>query len=48
MPIGQFGPVVDLDYMTKGFVQFQMDATGALNLLTLTLADGQRYEFRRE
>lgn len=30
------------------FAQFQMDATGALNLLRLTASDGQTYEFRRE
>jgi len=48
MPVGQFGPVVDLDYMTKGFVQFQVAPTGKLDVLTMTLADGQRYEFRRE
>ena len=34
MPIGQFGPVVDLDYMTKGFVQFQIDASGKLDVLS--------------
>jgi CubicO group peptidase (beta-lactamase class C family) len=48
MPIGQFGPVVDLDYMTKGFVEFQIAPSGKLDVLTMTLADGQRYEFRRE
>jgi CubicO group peptidase (beta-lactamase class C family) len=48
MPVGQFGPVVDLDYMTKGFVQFQISPSGELDVLTMTLADGQRYEFRRE
>lgn len=48
MPIGQFAPVVDLDYMTKGFVQFQIGPSGNLDVLTMTLADGQRYEFRRE
>jgi CubicO group peptidase (beta-lactamase class C family) len=48
MPSGQFGPVVDLDYMTKGFAQFQMDKDGKLNLLRLSVADGQAYEFRRE
>ena len=48
MPIGQFGPVVDLDYMIKGFVQFQIAPSGKLDVLTMTLADGQRYEFRRE
>ena len=48
MPTGQFGPVVDLDYMTKGFAQFQMDKDGKLNLLRLSTVDGQAYEFRRE
>jgi CubicO group peptidase (beta-lactamase class C family) len=48
MPTGQFGPIVDLDYMTKGFAQFQMDKDGNLNLLRLSLVDGQAYEFRRE
>ena len=48
MPTGEFGPIVDLDYMTKGFVQFQIDPNGKLDVLTLSLADGQRFEFRRE
>ena len=48
MPAGQFGPVVDLDYMTKGFAQFQMDKDGGLNLLRLSTQNGQAYEFRRE
>jgi CubicO group peptidase (beta-lactamase class C family) len=48
MPTGQFGPIVDLDYMTKGFAQFQMDKGGKLNLLRLSTGDGQAYEFRRE
>jgi CubicO group peptidase (beta-lactamase class C family) len=48
MPTGQFGPIVDLDYMTKGFAQFQMDKDGKLNLLSLSTQDGQAYEFRRE
>ncbi|MFO0993736.1 MAG: serine hydrolase [Hyphomicrobiales bacterium] len=48
MPIGQFGPVVALDYMTKGFVQFQIAPDGKLDVLTMTLADGQRYAFQRE
>jgi hypothetical protein len=48
MPTGQFGPIVDLDYMTKGFAQFQMDKDGKLNLLRLSTVDGQAYEFRRE
>jgi CubicO group peptidase (beta-lactamase class C family) len=48
MPIGQFGPVNDLNYMNKGFVQFQITQSGQLDVLTMTLADGQRYEFHRE
>jgi hypothetical protein len=48
MPTGQFAPVVDLDYMTKGFVEFQMDKNGKLNLLRLASDGGQAYEFRRE
>ena len=48
MPTGQFGPIVDLDYMTKGFAQFQMDKDGKLNLLRLSTVDGQAYEFQRE
>jgi CubicO group peptidase (beta-lactamase class C family) len=48
MAADQFGPIVDLDYMTKGFAQFQMDKDGKLNLLHLSTQDGQAYEFRRE
>lgn len=48
MATGQFGPIVDLDYMIKGFAQFQMDKDGKLNLLRLSIQDGQAYEFRRE
>jgi CubicO group peptidase (beta-lactamase class C family) len=48
MPTGQFGPIVDLDYMTRGFAQFQMDKDGKLNLLRLSTVDGQAYEFTRE
>ncbi len=48
MATDQFGPIVDLDYMTKGFAQFQMDKDGKLNLLRLSTVDGQAYEFRRE
>jgi len=48
MATGPFGPVVDLDYMTKGSAQFQMDKDGKLNLLRLSTEDGQAYEFRRE
>ena len=47
MPTGRFAPIVDLDYMSKGFVQAQMDKDGKLNLLRLSSDDGQPYEFRR-
>jgi hypothetical protein len=30
------------------FAQFQMDATGKLDVLRLTADDGHTYEFRRE
>lgn len=48
LPTGQFKPVVDLEFMTKGFAQFQMDKDGKLNLLRLSIQNGQAYEFRRE
>jgi len=48
MPTGPFGPIVDLDFMTRGFAQFQMDKDGKLNLLRLSTEDGQAYEFTRE
>jgi hypothetical protein len=48
MPTGPFGPIVDLDYMIRGFAQFQMDKDGKLNLLRLSTEDGQAYEFHRE
>jgi len=32
----------------SGFVQFQMDKEGKLNVLRLSFDDGQAYEFRRE
>jgi CubicO group peptidase (beta-lactamase class C family)/pimeloyl-ACP methyl ester carboxylesterase len=48
MPTGQFGPIVDLGYMTEGFVQFQMDADGKLGLLRLSTEYSQAYEFQRK
>jgi hypothetical protein len=48
MPTGRFGPIVDLGYMTKGFVQFQIDKDGKLDVLRLSSENGQAYEFRRE
>jgi CubicO group peptidase (beta-lactamase class C family) len=47
-PTDRFGPVVDLAYKTKGFAQFQIDKAGKLNLLRLSSADGDAYEFTRE
>ena len=41
-PYSRFG------FLTSGFAQFQMDKDGKLNLLRLSLVDGQAYEFRRE
>lgn len=48
MPTGQFGPIVDMGYMTEGFVQFQMGADGKLDLLRLSTEYGQAYEFQRK
>jgi len=48
LPLGRFGPIVDLGYMANGFVQFQTGKDGKLNLLRLSAEDGQAYEFRRE
>lgn len=48
-PNGSFAAVVeDLGPRPSGFVQFQMDRNGKLNLLRLSFDDGQAYEFRRE
>jgi hypothetical protein len=42
-------PVADiLGPLPLGFVQFQMDEEGKLNLLRLSFEDGQAYDFRRE
>ena len=48
MPTGRFGPIVDLGYMTKGFVQFQMGKDGKLDQLRLSAEDGQAYAFARQ
>jgi len=48
MPTGRFGPVVAGQLVVRpGFVQFQMDQDGKLNLLRFSTEDGQAYEFRR-
>lgn len=49
MPIGRFAAVAENQGpLPIGFVQFQIDKDGKLNLLRLSLDDGQAYEFRRE
>jgi CubicO group peptidase (beta-lactamase class C family) len=48
-PNGRFASVAaNMGPRPSGFVQFQMDKTGKLNLLRLAFDDGQSYEFRRE
>ncbi len=49
MPNGRFAAVVENQGpQPNGFVQFQMDKNGRLNLLRLSFEDGQAYDFRRE
>lgn len=48
LPEGKFAAIVALDYMTKGFAQFQTGSDGALGQLKLTLADGQPFTFQRQ
>jgi CubicO group peptidase (beta-lactamase class C family) len=48
MPAGRFGPIVQSGTTSLGFVQFQMDKEGKLNLLRFSTDDGQAYEFRRK
>ena len=49
MPTGRFAAVVENEGpRPSGFVQFQIDKNGKLNLLRLSFDDGQAYEFRRE
>jgi CubicO group peptidase (beta-lactamase class C family) len=49
VPNGRFAPIAaNLGPRPSGFVQFQMDKDGKLNLLRLSLEDGQAYEFRRQ
>jgi CubicO group peptidase (beta-lactamase class C family) len=48
-PNGRFASVAkSLGPRPSGFVQFQMDKDGKLNLLRLSFDDGQAYDFRRE
>ena len=49
VPSGRFAAVAkNLGDEPNGFAQFQADAAGKLNVLRVTLEDGQAYEFRRE
>jgi hypothetical protein len=49
LPEGRFAPIAEnMGPRPSGFVQFQMDKEGKLNLLRLSFDDGQAYEFRRE
>jgi len=49
LPIGRFAAVAEaLGPLPNGFVQFQIDKDAKLNLLRLSLDDGQAYEFKRE
>jgi hypothetical protein len=49
VPNGPLAAVAEnLGPQPLSFAQFQMDATGALNVVRLTTSDGQTYEFRRE
>jgi CubicO group peptidase (beta-lactamase class C family) len=49
MPLGQFAAIAeDLGPLPTAFAQFQIDKEGKLNLLRLSLDDGQAYEFVRE
>jgi CubicO group peptidase (beta-lactamase class C family) len=49
MPLGRFATMAeDLGPLPAGFVQFQIDKEGRLNLLRFSLDHGQAYEFVRE
>ena len=49
VPIGRFAAVAAaLGPLPNGFVQFQIDKDAKLNVLRLSLDDGQAYEFKRE
>jgi hypothetical protein len=49
VPSGRFAAVAkNLGDEPNGFAQFQADAAGKLDVLRVTLEDGQAYEFRRE
>jgi CubicO group peptidase (beta-lactamase class C family) len=49
MPLGRFATIAeDLGPLPSGFVQFQIDKEGKLNVLRFSFDDGQAYEFVRE
>jgi hypothetical protein len=49
MPLGRFATIAeDLGPLPAGFVQFQIDKEGKLNVLRFSFDDGQAYEFVRE
>ena len=47
IPEGQFGPIVDLNFMIRAFAQFQITDSGKRDLIRLTFENGQPFEFRR-
>ena len=49
VPEGRFAAIAaNLGPAPLGFVQYQLGATGKLDLLHFWMADGQTYDFRRE
>jgi Domain of unknown function (DUF3471) len=49
MPLGRFAAIAEnLGPLPIGFVQFQIDKEGGLNLLRLSTENAQAYEFQRE
>ena len=49
MPQGRFAALAEnVGPDPTAFAQFQMDATGKLDVLRLTADDGQTYDFTRE
>jgi hypothetical protein len=49
MPLGRFAAMAeDLGPVPGAFAEFQIDKAAKLNILRMTLDDGQAYEFARE
>jgi hypothetical protein len=49
IPLDRFAAIAeDLGPLPMGFVQFQIDKDGRLNLFRISLDDGQAYDFVRE